>query len=130
MGVAMRVKRSSVDDVRAAFDAALERRTSRCAALGRGVLSLDQLLAKRVEETNAMKQAKRAERLRKVVGKREASKAIAKSAAIAAKSAAIAAKSSETAVENGGENAAGEFDEEERRRADEMERAGLPTSFG
>ena len=68
-----------------------------------------------------MKQAKRAERLRNV-GEREASNEIAKSAA-------IAAKSSETAVENGGENA-GKFDEEERRRADEMERAGLPTSFG
>jgi U4/U6.U5 tri-snRNP component SNU23 len=64
MGIAMRVTRSSAEDVRRAFAAALERRKAREAAFGRPPLTLDELLQRRKAETAAMKSAKAAEKRR------------------------------------------------------------------
>jgi U4/U6.U5 tri-snRNP component SNU23 len=95
IGVAMRVKRSTAEDVRAAFAAALARRVAREAACGQATVTLDELLEQR-RSAGAAARAERRDRHRERKEKAEEGALIG---------------------------------DEDRLRAEEMRRCGLPTSF-
>lgn len=126
MGISMRVKRSSAEDVRRAFAAALARRKAREAAFGKPPLTLDELLRRRKKEYAARKSAKVAEKSR---GEEAEEKTCGSVGTVPTAAPDASEKISSEVATNKQHPQHAENSEVDAALMEEMRRAGLPTSF-